>query len=189
MKLGFVLAYLIAIVLANLSLNEWGPRAAIYNAFLFIGLDLTTRDRLHDLWRGKLLRNMAVLIAVGSALSYVLGLWLGKGDYVGQIALASCIAFGLAASSDAASYHLLRNRSFYERVNQSNMVGAAVDSIIFLALLDLLIDNPIFNFSFALAFGLFCAKVAGGVVWSFVLRVSPGDEWLQRNRSIYGADR
>jgi hypothetical protein len=182
MRVALIGAYLAAIVAANLSVAHWGPRAAIYNAFLFIGLDLTARDRLHDLWRGHLLRNMAALIAAGSALSYLLGLWLGTGPDVGRIALASCVAFGCAAVADALLYQLLRNRPWYERVNQSNLAGAAVDSFVFVALWP-------FGFDFTLAFTLFAAKVAGGVVWSFVLRRTPGQEWVERNRVLWGKAR
>ncbi len=42
----------------------------IVNAFLFIGLDLTARDRLHDVWRSNyLVPKMIALIAAGSILS------------------------------------------------------------------------------------------------------------------------
>lgn len=169
-------AYLAAIVAANLSVSEWGAKAAVYNAFLLIGLDLSTRDALHDLWRGRLVRNMALLIAAGSALSYALGLALGSGPFVGRIALASAVAFGAAALADSLAYHLLRDRPWYERANQSNLAGAAVDSLVFVALWP-------FGFAFTLAFTLFAAKVAGGVVWSFVLaKGADGRAWLGRNR-------
>ena len=135
---------------------------------------------MHDLWRGHLIRNMAVLIAAGSALSYVAGLWIGTGPFVGRIALASCVAFGAAATADALLYHLLRHRGWYERVNQSNLAGAAVDSLVFVALWP-------FPFDFTLAFTLFAAKVAGGVCWSFLLRRPAGHEWLERNRALYGS--
>jgi hypothetical protein len=174
-------AYLAAIVAANLSIAHWGPEAAIYNAFLFIGLDLTCRDALHDLWRGRLVRNMALLISAGSGLSYVLGLALGTGPFVGRIALASCIAFGAAATADALAYHLLRDRPWYERANQSNVAGAAVDSLVFVALWP-------FGFQFTYAFTLFAAKLAGGVVWSMVLaKGADGRAWLAGNREAYGA--
>ena len=173
-------AYLAAIAAANLSIAEWGPKAAVYNAFLFIGLDLTCRDALHDAWRGRLLRNMSALIAAGSGLSYVLGMWLGSGPFVGRIALASMIAFGSAAIVDALLYHALRDRPWYERANQSNVAGAAVDSLVFVALWP-------FGFQFTYAFTLFAAKVAGGVVWSFVLaKGADGRAWLARNREAYG---
>ena len=179
MRVALCTAYLAAIVAANLSIAHWGPEAAIYNAFLFIGLDLTCRDRLHDLWRGRLIRNMALLIAAGSGLSYVLGLWLGTGPFVGRIAFASMIAFGAAATVDAIVYHYLRRRDWYERVNGSNILGAGVDSLVFVALWP-------FGFQFTYAFTLWVAKVAGGVVWAMILR---RNEWLERNRELYGAPR
>lgn len=162
MKAILVTAYLAAIVAANLTVAEWGPQMAVYNAFLFIGLDLATRDKLHDLWRGRLLMNMTWLIVTGSVLSYFAGVTIGSGPSVGQIAFASAVAFGAAATADAFTYHLLRHRTWYERVNQSNVVGAAVDSLVFALLWP-------FGFTFSIVFAMFAAKVAGGVVWSFVL--------------------
>jgi hypothetical protein len=180
MKSAWLVAlYLAAIVAANLSVAHWGPEAAIYNAFILIGLDLTTRDRLHDVWRGRLVRNMSLLIATGSALSYIAGLWLGTGPFVGRIALASAVAFAAAALTDSLLYHWLRARPWYERVNQSNLGGAAADSFVFVALWP-------FGFNFTLAFTLFAAKVAGGVVWSFVLgKGADGRAWLGRNRERF----
>ena len=169
-------AYLTAIVLANLSIAHWGPKAAIYNAFLFIGLDLVSRDRLHDLWHGHLIRNMAALIATGSALSYLFGMWLGTGPFVARIAIASAVAFGAASTADAIAYHYLRKRDWYERVNGSNIVGAGVDSLVFVALWP-------FGFQFTYAFTLWVAKVAGGVFWAMLLK---RNEWLERNREVYG---
>lgn len=190
-RTALVVAYLAAIVAANLSIAHWGPKAAVYNAFLFIGLDLVTRDRLHDLWGGKgftlhllfgeslyiprLLSNMALLIASGSVLSYVLGIWLGTGPFVGRIAVASAIAFGAAAVADSLVYHYLRRKSWYERVNGSNIVGAGVDSLVFVALWP-------FGFQFTYAFTLWAAKVAGGVTWAMILK---RNDWLERNRELY----
>lgn len=169
-------AYLAAIVAANWTLTEYGrehPEVALYNAFLFIGLDLTCRDSLHDLWRGRLLRNMALLIVAGSALSYLVN------RDSGRIALASMIAFGAAATADALTYHVLRNRTWYERANQSNIVGAGVDSLVFLPLSGI-------PWTWPLVFSLFCAKVAGGVVWSFLLaKGADGRAWLGGQRERY----
>jgi hypothetical protein len=179
-RTALVAAYLAAIVAANLSVAHWGPTAAVYNAFLFIGLDLVSRDRLHDLWHGRLIRNMAILIASGSVLSYFAGVWTGSGPFVGRIAVASAIAFGAAATTDAVVYHLLRNKPWYERVNGSNIAGAGVDSLVFVALWP-------FGFQFTYAFTLWAAKVAGGVVWATALKRKPGQEWLDRNRELYGS--
>lgn len=48
-----VFIYLLAVVLANMIILWFGPQAAVITAFLFIGLDLTLRDKLHDQWHGK----------------------------------------------------------------------------------------------------------------------------------------
>ena len=79
--------YLVAIVLANLLVAEFGTKAVLVVAFLFIGLDLTSRDYLHEIWQSKLWLKMLLLIGVGSLLS-----WLLNKD-AGQIALASFLAF------------------------------------------------------------------------------------------------
>jgi hypothetical protein len=156
--LPFVALYLAAIVLANLSVERWGPEVAIYNAFLLIGLDLVARDRLHDAWRGRWLwPRMAALIATGSLLS-----WLVNAD-AGKIALASFVAFAAASTADAFCYHGLRRLPWLERANGSNLVGAGVDSLVFPWI-------AFGAFLWPVVFGLFCAKVAGGLLWSLVLR-------------------
>ena len=60
-------AYLAAIVAANLSVATFGPAVSVANAFVFIALDLSSRDRLHEAWTGRgLAWRMAALIASGS---------------------------------------------------------------------------------------------------------------------------
>lgn len=151
--------YLGAIVAANLLVTQFGPAVAVVNAFLFIGLDLTARDKLHDAWHGRgLVWKMAALIVAGSVLSYLLN------RNAGQIAVASLVAFACAGAADALVYHVLGSKAHMIRINGSNMVSAAVDSVIF----------PALAFGFPLMFGVmlgqFAAKVGGGFVWSLVLR-------------------
>lgn len=154
----YVLMYLTAIIAANLTVAMWGPNMTIVNAFLFIGLDLTARDRLHDAWHGHgLWPKMAGLIAAGSVLS-----WLINRE-AGQIALASFVAFAAAGIVDTVVYHLLRHRAWWQRVNGSNVLSAAVDSIVF----------PTLAFGVFLPWiilGQFAAKVLGGALWSVLLR-------------------
>jgi hypothetical protein len=146
-----VVAYLLAIVAANLSVVWFGPRWSIVNAFLFIGLDLTLRDSLHESWRGRgLLPRMTLLIATGSAISFLL-----NAD-AGRIGIASFVAFAVAASLDAVVYH--RTGS----ISKSNAAGAAADSVLF----------PVIafgGFPVGIIAGQFIAKVAGGEVWKRVI--------------------
>jgi len=167
-----IFAYLAAIVAANLSVAAFGPVAVIPNAFLLIGLDLTARDRLHEQWRDdQLALKMGALIFAGGVISFVLN------RDAGQIAIASTVAFVCASIADGGVFQWLSTRrevrmdeypywrtrfSRLERINGSNIVGAAVDSLLF----------PTIAFGTLLPFivlGQFAAKVAGGFVWSLIL--------------------
>jgi uncharacterized PurR-regulated membrane protein YhhQ (DUF165 family) len=154
--------YLLAIVAANITVTIFGPTISVLNAFLFIGFNLTARDKLHDAWHGKhLKRNMFLLILTGSVLSFALG--------AGRIAIASFVAFAASESVDAIGYHFLRGKQKLVQVNGSNVFSAAVDSILF----------PLLAFGWPLLVGIvvgqFLAKVFGGAVWSV---------WLNRKQSI-----
>ncbi len=99
---------------------------------------------------------MGALIAAGSLLSYAVN------RDSGRIALASCIGFGAAAIADTVVYHLRRRHGWYERSNDSNVVSAAVDSLLFPTIAFGVVLWPII-------FGQFTAKVAGGAVWARLL--------------------
>lgn len=150
--------YLTAIVLANVSVSVFGASVTIVNAFIFIALDLSTRDRLHERWQGRdLWRNMLLLIGAGSLLSALVN-WNAA-----PIALASFGAFLTAGVVDAVVYQLLGERSRLVKMNGSNLFSAAVDSIVF----------PALAFGFPLMWGIvvgqFIAKVVGGAIWAYLL--------------------
>lgn len=155
---GLVGMYLAAIVGANMLVATFGPSITILNAFVFIALDLTARDRLHEAWHGQgLLWKMAALIASGSILSYALN------ASAGPIALASFVAFAVSAALDTLCYYLLRDKAYLIKVNGSNLVAAAADSIIF----------PTLAFGALLPWivvGQFAAKVIGGAAWAYFLK-------------------
>jgi len=153
-----ILMYLGAIVIANLLVAHFGAWITPLVGFVFIGLDITTRDKLHDAWRNRYLwPKMALLIASGSALSWLLN------RAAGRIALASFVAFALSGAIDAIVYHVLKKRTRFERVNWSNLASASVDSILF----------PWIAFGWPLSmeivYGQATAKIAGGLFWSLVL--------------------
>lgn len=150
-----VVAYLAAIVAANLIVTEHGPSVAAYTAFALIGLDLVLRDYLHDLWDGRI-PPLLGLIAAGSVIS-----WLLNAD-AARVAVASAVAFGLAFTADWFTYDRLHRRPWLERSNWSNVAGAAVDSIVFLPL-------AFGGWPWQAIFALFTAKVAGGVIVALVL--------------------
>lgn len=154
----YVVLYLAAVIAANLSVAHFGPASAIVNAFLFIGLDLTTRDGLHEAWGGRgLWPKMLALIGVGSLLSWLLN------RNAGQIAVASFVAFGAAGMVDAVVYQLLYRQPWFVKINGSNVFSAAADSLIFPTI-------AFGAFMPAIVLGQFAAKVGGGFLWALVLR-------------------
>ena len=150
--------YIAALVIANLLVAWLGPWFSPINAFVLIGLDLSLRDKLHELWKhDKLVLKMGGLIATASVVSYLLN------PAAGSIALASFAAFALAMIADTIAYHFLRDKPWMIRSNGSNIAGACVDSIIF----------PTIAFGGlmpAIVALQFCAKVFGGAVWSYWLK-------------------
>lgn len=154
----YVILYLGAVVLANPTVTTFEPESAIVVAFLFIGLDLTARDHLHDAWHGEgLLWKMAALIATGSLLSWLLN------RESQQVAIASFVAFAAAASVDAFVYHFLRRYPRWLRINGSNVPSAAVDSLVFPVL-------AFGGFPWPIIVGQFLAKTVGGFLWSLIFR-------------------
>lgn len=163
-----VFLYLIAIVIANLTVAAFGPGVSILNAFFLIGLDLSTRDALHERWQHRNLAwKMAGLVAAGSLLSWVLN------RDAGRIALASAVAFGAAAVTDTFVYWLARRSSRLTRMNASNSVSAAVDSLLFPTI-------AFGGFMPLITLGQYVAKVAGGAVWAWILNRAPRCEFCGR---------
>lgn len=153
---GLVLAFLAAIVVANLTLTHWGPSAIIPNAFFLIGLDLITRDRLADFWGTTRWFKMLALIAAGGLISWYVN------RHAQTIAEASVISFAAAEIVEATAYHLLRKLRWVERAPKAALLGAAVDSVVFPTL-------AFSGFVFATSFDQFVAKLAGALVWTWVI--------------------
>lgn len=147
----YLALYLAAVVAANLTIAALGPSASVVTAFLLIGLTLTLRDKIHDVTP----RAVPVAILGGAAISLLFG--------AGQIALASAAAFALSEGADSLVYVRLRHLPWLQRANGSNVVGAAVDSLVFPVL-------AFGGFPVWIIAGQFLAKTAGGAVWSLILQ-------------------
>lgn len=155
--LGLAVLYLAGIVAANLLVAHYGPWITPYAAFALIGADLTTRDILHEGLKGwRRWAWLGGLIALGGLFSYLL-----NAD-AGPIATASVIAFVAAGIADTAIYAALWKVDRDSRVTASNIVAAAVDSVLFLYLA--------FGVVNGITFTQFAAKVAGGAVWLLILK-------------------
>ena len=162
----YMCVYLVAVVAANLSVAAFGVISVYVNAFLFIGLTLTVRDRLHEHWEGRnLALRMGGLILIGAIISAALN-WNAA-----RVATASLVAFACAESVDALVFHHLRSRRWFIKANGSNFWGALIDSIVF----------PTIAFGAVLPSvmaGQFAAKLLGGLVWATAIGL------LHQRRSV-----
>lgn len=120
-------AYVLAIVAANWLTSTFGlvwvaPGLAVTAGTYAAGAALFTRDVVQDA-AGP--RWVFVGIAVGIALS-----WVTSDPH---IALASAAAFAVAELGDFAVYTPLRRKGWARAVLASNVVGAVLDTAVFLA--------------------------------------------------------
>jgi hypothetical protein len=165
-----ILIFLIAIVLANLSVAYFGPVSTPFNAFILIGLDLSLRDHIHEKWHGKNLGlKMFGLICTGALITYLLN------KNAGMICVGSVVAFTGALIVDTLLYQKFFNRSKFQKMNLSNIGSAVTDSVLF----------P------TIAFGAFMpeiillqilAKIGGGGLWAWVLTNSGNETVTKLNR-------
>lgn len=161
-----VIVYFLAIVGANLSIAYFGAWVSPINSFLFIGLDLSLRDYLHQKWQEKnLMTKMTLLIVGAGVVSYFLN------PASGQIAIASVIAFVASGFVNTFFYKLLSNKSFLKKSNYSNIPAAAVDSLLFPAI-------AFGSFLPVIVLFQFLAKVSGGFVWALVMNI-----FIKENRN------
>lgn len=119
-------AYIGTVIAANWAVHRYGivpvgfgllAPAGVY----FAGLAFTLRDITQETL-GRVV--VVAAIAAGALASYFVS--------SGRLAIASAVAFGLSELADFAVYTPLRKRGWLRAVVLSNVVGLAVDSILFL---------------------------------------------------------
>jgi uncharacterized PurR-regulated membrane protein YhhQ (DUF165 family) len=112
---------------ANYAVNRWHfvPVGFGYRApagVFFAGLAFTLRDEVHDRLGA---RAVLAAVAVGAASSWLIS---------GRLAAASAAAFAASELCDLAVYAPLRDRGYTVAVVASNIVGAVIDSWLFLTI-------------------------------------------------------
>jgi len=155
LKIGaLVVPYLGAVVAANLLVNHFGPSWSPVIAFFAVAAVLIFRDSFADLvgqrWLAQVLQLS--LIGAGALLTYLFN------QDAALIAKASVIAFAASEMTEQVFYLLMRGRPWMDRAPLSALVGAAVDSVLFISIA--------FGFNFRLVFAQWCAKVAGAWLWA-----------------------
>ena len=120
------LMFLTCILAANVVTTDFGMVPVGFGltataGTYFAGATFILRDALQDV-AGK--RWALAVIALGAVLSFAVS------DPF--IALASAVAFGMSELADLAVYTPLRKRGYIRAAIASNIVGAIVDTIVFL---------------------------------------------------------
>lgn len=120
--------FLACILAANYVTTAWGMVPVGFGLIAtagtyFAGLSFVLRDTIQDTL-GK--RAVIALIVVGALLSYLIA------DPF--IALASGVAFLFSEVTDLAIYTPLRSRGYLRAAIASNIVGAVVDTFLFLTI-------------------------------------------------------
>lgn len=123
---ALALAFLACILAANYVTTELGMIPVGFGLVAtagtyFAGLTFVLRDSIQDAF-GKWVT--LGLIALGAGLSFAVS------DPF--IALASAVAFGVSELADLAVYTPLRKRGYIRSAIASNVVGAFVDTVLFL---------------------------------------------------------
>ena len=152
----FIFIYIVAIVLANMSVWYFGPAVTPINAFLLIGLDLSLRDKLHESIKTNKILYMSLIICAAGLISYLLN------PATGIIAVASALSFAIANIVDTVIYQFMNKNTYLIKSNGSNIGSSLVDSFMF----------PLIAFGAFLpyiVFMQFLAKVIGGFIWSLLI--------------------
>lgn len=159
LKLAAAAAFLAAIVAANYATSHWGMIPVGFGltasaGTLFAGLTFGLRDAIHDRHNPW---PVITLITVGALISFLMG-----GSLL-RIAVASGAAFLLSELADMAVYQPLERRGQYRAVLASNVVGAVIDTVLFLS-----IAAPVFEQLSGGAFSV-AGSVPGQLVGKFAM--------------------
>jgi uncharacterized PurR-regulated membrane protein YhhQ (DUF165 family) len=127
-KASAAIGFIATILAANYVTSEYGMVPVGFGLMAtagtyFAGLAFILRDAVQDT-AGR--RWVVALIVAGAALSFAIS--------APAIATASAAAFLLSESADFAIYTPLRKRGYIRAATASNLVGAVVDTIVFLTI-------------------------------------------------------
>ena len=151
--------YLASFVLSNFIVLKFGNKGLIFTAFFLIPFDFTIRCMFHESWTGReLFFKLGLLIVAAALLTY----FINSGAK--NIAIGSCLGFLAAQIFAGAFYQAFIKKSFFVKVNGSDLIGIIADSAVFQTVAFHHVDLSVFFSQVAL-------KVLGGAIWYYLFFV------------------
>lgn len=154
-----ILIYVAAVVLANLLVLWFGKYGLLLSSSLLIPFDFVMRCYFHERWKGAtLILKLGVLILSAAVATYI----INRESL--PIALGSVSGFIVANIIAGMVYQSLIDKPPLYKVNGSDLVAIAVDSVVFQAVAFGVFDPWIM-------FGQTAIKFLGGLLWYWILFV------------------
>jgi queuosine precursor transporter len=149
--------YLISFVGANLLVNHFGPYGLWFSSFFLIPFDFVSRCYFQEIYKGKeLIGIMSGLVCAAAFITFMI-------NYDAKmIALASVIGFSSATIVSTVFYQLVKKKSWFIKVNGSDLVAICCDSVLFQLIAFGIISPLVMG-------GQVIVKFAGGLVWYYIL--------------------
>ena len=151
--------YLGAFILANFVVLYYGAPGLIFTALFLIPFDFVMRCIFHETWKGvELILKLGSLVILSSLITYFIN------REAQNIALGS--SFGYIGAQIAAGifYQVSIRRSYFIKVNGSDLFAIIADSILFQLIAFNSVDLEVMG-------GQIVLKIIGGLFWYYVIFV------------------
>jgi hypothetical protein len=151
-----ILLYLVALIVANLTISVFGENGFYVVGFLLIPIDMLLRDILHERWKDNISIRMGGLIALGGVLT-----WLLNTDTL-IIGIASVSAFTASMVVNTWIYQRMFGSSRVTKMNVSNFFASIVDSSVFILIF--------FGFDWKIILIQSLIKFSGGFIFTLLFK-------------------
>ena len=149
--------YVLAFVISNLAVLKWGVDGLIFSSLFLIPFDFVMRSVFHETWKGKelvvKLGSLIILSSIATLLINYSTIW---------IAIASAVGFFVAQLAAGLFYQLSIKKSFFIKVNGSDLIAIIIDAIIFQFI-------AFGNLNYYVFFTQIILKLFGGFIWYWII--------------------
>lgn len=155
--LPVIILYLLSFVSANLLVKHFGAHGLWFSSFLLIPFDFVCRCLLHETWKGfRLILYLFLLTVASGILTFII-----NRDAL-NIAVASVSGFSAAQVAAGIFYQANKSKSWFFKVNISDLCAIVFDSIVFQYIAFHGI-NP------SVTLGQVVIKFTGGLLWYWII--------------------